>query len=111
EISAPAGGHSDHDAGVALPAADLERARGAAIDRHGDHRRNSRARPDQARRTPGVIAGAPRTVLCTATAADWTVGDTAAARRGRAIPRWRVDASGECGGPAARRLQRSRSPS
>ena len=44
--------HSDHDARIALPAPHLERARSAALGRHGDHRRDSRARADQARRAP-----------------------------------------------------------
>ena len=59
-LPARAGRHPDHDAGVALPAADVERARGAALDRHGDHRRDPRAGADQARRPSGAVARAPR---------------------------------------------------
>ena len=57
-LSARSGRHPDHDPRVALSAPDLQRARGAAIDRHGHHRRNPRAGSDQARRPSGVVAGA-----------------------------------------------------
>ena len=59
-VPARARRHPDHDAGVALPAAHVERARGAAQRRHRDRRRDPRARPDQARRPPRAVAGAPR---------------------------------------------------
>ena len=52
--------HPHHHAGVALSAADVERARGAARRRDGHHRRDPRARADQARRAPGALAGAAR---------------------------------------------------
>ena len=61
EVSAGAGRHPDHDAGIAVPAADVERAREPAVGRDGDHRRDSRAGLDQARRAPGAVARAART--------------------------------------------------
>ena len=62
-VPARAGRHPDHDARIALPAADLERARGAARRRHGHHRRDSRAGADQARRAPGALARTARGAL------------------------------------------------
>ena len=59
-VPARAGRHPDHDAGVAVSAADLERARGAPLDRHGHHRRDPRAGADQARRAPRAVARAAR---------------------------------------------------
>ena len=53
---ARAGRHPDHDARIALPAADLERARGAARRRDDHHRRDPRAGADQARRAPRALA-------------------------------------------------------
>ena len=82
--------HPDHDAGVALPAADFECARGAACSRYRDHRRDPCARPDQARRAHGDVARTARsdsTCGRGALAAHWTVGDAASARRGRALSR------------------------
>ena len=71
-LSARAGRHPDHHARVALPAADLERARGAALGRHRDHRRDPRAGADQARRAPRAVArtarGAAATSRCSASA-------------------------------------------
>ena len=52
--------HPDHHARVAVPAPDVERPRGAPQRRHGDHRRDPRARPDQARRSSRAVARAPR---------------------------------------------------
>ena len=94
-LPARAGRHPDHHARVALPAADLERARGAALGRHGHHRRDPRAGPDQARRAPGAVARAaggarPRR----AAAAHRSVGDAASARRSRAVPRRRATPRG-----------------
>ena len=57
-VSARAGGHPDHHARVAVPAADVERPRAARDGRHGHHRRDSRARARQARRAPGAVARA-----------------------------------------------------
>ena len=57
--------------------------------RDGHRRRDPRARADQARRAPGALAraaGAPRRA---AAAAHRPLGDAAAARRGRAVPRRR----------------------
>ena len=88
-LSARAGRHPDHHAGIALPAADVERARGAALGRHGHHRRDPRAGADQARRAPGAVARAARGALRAAAAAHRAVGDAAAARRGGAVPRRR----------------------
>ena len=50
-LPAGAGRHPDHHAGIAVPAADLERAGPAPLRRDGDHRRDSRAglRPSAAR--------------------------------------------------------------
>ena len=59
-LPARAGRHPDHDARVAVPAADVERARGAALGRHGHHRRDPRAGADQARRAPRAVARAAR---------------------------------------------------
>ena len=55
-LSARAGRYPDHHAGVALPAPDLERTRGAALGRDHHHRRDPRARADQARRAPRALA-------------------------------------------------------
>ena len=87
EVPAGAGRHPDHDAGVAVPAADLERAREPAVGGDGDHRRDSRAGVDQARRAPGAVARTARTDCARAAAADWPVGDAAAAGRSGAVPR------------------------
>ena len=86
-VSARAGRHPDHDAGVAVPAADVQRARGAALGRHDHHRRDPRAGADQARRAPRAVARAARGDLRAPAAAHRPVGDAAPARRGRALPR------------------------
>ena len=52
--------HPDHDAGVAVPDADLAGARDPARRRVGDRRRDPRGRADQARRAPRADARAPR---------------------------------------------------
>ena len=84
-LPARAGRHPDHHAGVALSAADLQCARGAAIDRHDHPRRNPRARADQARRAPRAVARAARSALRACAAAHRALRDAAAARRGRAF--------------------------
>ena len=50
--------HPDHDAGVALPAADLAGARGPRVGRDGHRRRDPLARAEQARRAPLPLARA-----------------------------------------------------
>ena len=62
-LPARAGRHPDHDARIAVSAADVERARGAPLDRHRHHRRDPRAGPDQARRASGAVdrTARPRT--------------------------------------------------
>ena len=117
---APAG-HPGHDARVALPAADLAGARGAARRRVGDRRRDSRPGRHQARRPPGAVAGAARVAHGTAAAAHRPVGDAAAAERRRGLPgrprrrrrrttaRGRSAASARSSTPACARRSRSRS--
>ncbi len=53
-------GHPDHDARVALPAADLARARAARVARDGHRRRDPRHGRHQARRAPLPLARAAR---------------------------------------------------
>ena len=81
--------HPDHHAGVALPAADVERARGAAQRAHRDRRRDSRDGGDQARRAPGPVARTARGDRARPHPADRPLGDAAPPRRGRALPRRR----------------------
>ena len=61
EVPASAGRHPDHHAGIAVPAADVERAREPEVGGDGDHRRDSRDGVDQARRAPGAVARAAGT--------------------------------------------------
>ena len=77
--------HPDHDARVALPHADLGRARGAALGRDRDRRRGARRRRHQARRPPRALARAPRRAARDAGAADRPLGDAAAARGDRPL--------------------------
>ena len=86
-LPARAGRHRHHDAGVAVPAADLERPRGVPQPRHADHRRDPRAGADQARRPPGAVDGAARGARRRPAAAHRAVGDAAAARGSRAVSR------------------------
>ena len=114
-LRARAGRHPDHDAGVALPAAHLERARRAAVGRHGHRRRDPRAGADQARRAPGAVARAARGAWRRrpAAAAHRALGHAASARRSRAVPR-RDRASGSRAAavrrPAAGPCQPGRAP-
>ena len=71
--------HPDHDAGVALPDADLAGPRDAARDRDRDPRRGPRRRGDEARRPPRALAGAAR---CPARAARRS-GSASRRRSGR----------------------------
>ena len=82
-------GHPDYDARVALSAPDLERARRPPKRRHDHHRRDPRARADQARRAPGGLDRAAGGAVRTAAAANRPLGDAAATRRGGAVPRRR----------------------
>ena len=52
--------HPHHHARIAVPAAHLQRARAAAVDRHRDRRRDPRPGVDQARRPHGHLARAAR---------------------------------------------------
>ena len=58
QVRARSGRHPHHHARVALSDDDLERARHAARRRDGHHRRDPRARAEQARRAHGAVAGA-----------------------------------------------------
>ena len=93
-ISPRPGRHPDHDARVALPAADLERTRATAIGRDGDHRRDSRAGLDQARRAPRAVAGAARsrssTSRCSASGCRRRSGHSTKWRGFSAAPRSKV---------------------
>ena len=60
ELRQDAARHPDHDARVALPAADLAGARDAARGRDGDRRRGARRRRHEARRAPRALARAAR---------------------------------------------------
>ena len=109
-----AGRHPDHHARVAVPAADVERARAPAVGRDGDHRRDPRAGLDQARRAPGAVARAARAHRRQAAAAHRPVGDAAAARRSRAVPGWRrhdaVDGARQAAKTPKRRQGRAPKP-
>ena len=105
--------HPHHDARVAVPAAHVPGQGGAARRRDGHHRRGPRAGGRQARRAPGPVArtagcpahvgrpgaagGAARTAGAGARAAGQDpgaahrpVGDRAAGRGGRDVPRRRA---------------------
>ena len=81
--------HSDHHAGIDLPAAHLQRARSAALRRDRRARRNPRARADQARQPPRALAGTPRSPLRPQAAAHRTLRHAASARRSRPLSRRR----------------------
>ena len=98
-LRARSGGHPHHHAGVAVPAARLGGARNAARRRHRHRRRDPRRRRHQARQPPGAQPRAPRPVAAAAGAAHRAVGDGAADRRGRPVPRRR---------PAGDRRRRAR---
>ena len=109
-VPARAGRHPDHDARVALPAADLERARGAALGRHGDHRRDPRAGADQARRAPGAVARAARVAH-----RDACRSASGCRRRSVRSTRWRGSSAARSTRDAARptgatKARRARSP-
>ena len=100
-----------HDARVAVPDARLEGARDAAHGRDRHRRRDPRAGADQARRAPGAVARAPGRADRRGAAAHRPVGDRAAARRGRALPRRRARGRDRrLLGEAAARSRRSRVP-
>ena len=80
-----AAGHPDHDAGVALPAAHVARARAAAQRRHADPRRGARRRRDEARRPSRALGRAARGARGAAAAADRPLGDAAPARGDRPL--------------------------
>ena len=86
-LPARSGRHPDHHARVAVPAPHLERPRAAALGRHGDRRRDPRARLDQARRPPGAVARTARAARRAAAAAHRAVGHAAQPRRDRPLPR------------------------
>ena len=86
-LPAIAGRHRHHHAGIDLPDADLERARRPAQRRYGHHRRDPRARPDQARRPHGAVARTPRSARRQAPSTHRPVRDAAPARRSRPLPR------------------------
>ena len=77
--------HPDHDAGVALPDADLAGAGDAALARDGDRGRGARRRGHEARRAPGALAGAARRLARQAGAANRPLRDPAPARRDRPL--------------------------
>ena len=87
-LPARAGRHPDHDAGVAVSPAHLERARGAA-------RRSTRVIIDEIHALVPTKRGAHMALslerlqrsLTVAAAAHRAVGDAASARRSRAVPR------------------------
>ena len=83
--------HPDHDAGVAVPAADVGGARAPAARRDGDRRRDPLAGRQQARRAPVPVARAARGAAPRASrrSSASALGDAAAARRGRAAARRR----------------------
>ena len=123
-------GHPDHDAGVALPAAHLARARDAARRRDADPRRGARRRRHEARRAPRALGRAAGRARRAAVAAHRPVGDAAPAggdrplrlgRRGRselvdagraqgARPRGRRPRRGHARARARRRRSRTRCP-
>ena len=77
--------HPDHDAGVALPDADLAGARDAARDRDRDRRRGARRRRHEARRPPRALARAARCAARASGTADRPLGDPAPARGDRPL--------------------------
>ena len=79
--------HPHHDARVALPDADVAGIRDAAGRAHRHRRRGARGRGYQARGAPRREPRAARCRLGEARAAHRAVGDGAADRRGRTIPR------------------------
>ena len=95
-----AAGRADHDAGVALPRADLGRPRraGGCRDRH--RRRDPRAGRHQAWRPPGALARAPRRAARPTRTTGRAVSDRASCRdrRRRSSP-----APGRCPTAAGRR--------
>ena len=78
-------GHPDHDAGVAVPAAHVARARDAARGPDDHRRRGARGRGDEARRAPGAEPRAARPAHGRADPADRALGDAAAARGDRTL--------------------------
>jgi hypothetical protein len=81
--------HPHHHPRVALPAAHLAGARGAARRRDGDPRRGARRRRHQARRPPRPHPRTPRRAPGRARPAHRPVGDRASDRGGGPVPgRW-----------------------
>ena len=78
-------GHPDHDAGVALPDADVGRARDPARRRHADPRRGARGRRHEARRAHGADGRAARGAERDAVPAHRPVGDAAPDGRDRPL--------------------------
>ena len=79
--------HPHHDTRVALPDAHEPGGRDAQERAHRDRRRGARRRRDQARRPPRGEPRTPRRDPRQARAAHRAVGDGAADRRGRSVPR------------------------
>ena len=86
EVPARAGGHSHHDARVAVPAAHVQRSRAAPLGGDRDRGRDSRAGLDQARRAHGAVTGTPGATDGAAAAAHRALGDAAQPRRNRPLP-------------------------
>ena len=87
---ADAAAHPRHDAGVALPAAHRRaQPRAAAPRAHGHRRRDPRGDRHPTRRAPGAVARAAGARQRRAAAAHRPVGDAAAGRGGRPVPRRR----------------------
>ena len=89
--------HPDYDAGVALPAAHVQRARGAPLRGHRHRGRDPRARPHQAGSPPGALARAPGTADRSPPAAHRSLRNAASARRSGAF-----SGRGDQRAPAAR---------
>ncbi len=86
----PARHPGDHT-GVAVPAADVSGAGVPARRRDRDRRRGARRRGQQARRTPGGVAGTPRRPARPPRAAHRTLGDGTTRGRGGCVPhRWQA---------------------
>ena len=80
------GRHPHHHPRVAVPAADLGRARIAARRRHGDRRRGARGVLDQARGPPGRLARPARRAARASGPAHRPVGHRPSRRRGGHLP-------------------------
>ena len=109
--AADAAAHPGHDAGVAVPAADLGAQPADAAHRpHRHRRRDPRGDRHAARRAPGAVARTAPAGRGAAAAADRAVGHAEADRRGGAFPRPAAPtARSWTRGIAARWISRSRS--